>query len=61
MPNVVDRQSKRDLRIGILLTEHERVWIDALAEADGVTMSDAIRLLIRQAAERRGLKDKIAA
>jgi hypothetical protein len=37
----------------IRMTEEEIGWVDALAEADGVSASDAIRLLVR-----RGYKER---
>jgi hypothetical protein len=41
--------------IGFKVTEKERRVLTAIAEGEGIRISEAARLLIREAAERRGM------
>jgi hypothetical protein len=50
---------ERDKQFRMNLSEEERAMLEALSEADGVTASDYLRLLIRrQHQERFGAKPK---
>jgi antitoxin component of RelBE/YafQ-DinJ toxin-antitoxin module len=43
---------------GIRLTTSERKWLEAVAAQMGLSITDTARMLIREAAERRGLKER---
>lgn len=50
-------RSQRDDVVTVRLTRDERRMITTLAEADGISLSDVVRMLVRRAhAERFGRK-----
>jgi antitoxin component of RelBE/YafQ-DinJ toxin-antitoxin module len=52
-------ENERDNVITVRLTEDEREMAKFLADADGISISDVVRMQLRRAARERGYRQKV--